>query len=191
MNRAADLARHFAGFNPSTIREDVSRLLSPSRATPNLDWRAYYLKFQERHGDPVTLGGRLVFPDGWSYSSTDHAGPEWPPPEDAKELNSLLQDYWTRRLVLVKAEYLQLSYDLRLLKQIAETRDAPLQHVVSIADDNGAVRTQTMDLDFGLLETHVRHLGMDLERCQDELANLRQGETHAPAHQQAAPRRPQ
>ena len=78
--------------------------LGPPEVNFRLSWRDYFLGFCGAHGEPVQAMGRLLFPDGWSYSSTDYKGPEWPPPAGAEQLAELLRAYWDGRLAEVERQ---------------------------------------------------------------------------------------
>jgi hypothetical protein len=73
----------------------LDRATKPSER--DLQWRPYFLKFCEQHGDPVTVGPRLLYPDGFQYSSDSYSGPEWQPPDDPEELQRLVLMYWQVR----------------------------------------------------------------------------------------------
>lgn len=139
-----------------------------------LDWRAYFKRFCEQHGgNPVSHGGRLLFGDGWSYSSTDYMGPEWSPPTDPDELRVLLTAYWTRRRLIVKAEYDALAKTFDGLKRDAAVRSVPLQQRIVVQEENAegkiVVRQQAIDLDLQAVQLRLEWLRGDVEQCNSKL----------------------
>jgi hypothetical protein len=152
---------------PAQVSNRFENLLStnPGQRCPasdtssvQIDWGAYYLLFKEVHGDPIEYKGRLVFPDGWSYSKTDVSGPEWAPPEDREQLTDLQLGYWKGRLALV-------TYERDVLKQLAEnivhaqtSKSLPLPGFVTYReiDENGVPKTRRVEL--GEVITHVEDL---------------------------------
>lgn len=97
----------------------------------NLSWKAYYKVFSEKHGGvPILYKGRQYFRDGWSYSATDYAGPEWPPPSDPKELLTLQRVYWYTLHNRCRNELLILRRQFDHLKGLQEEKDVPLQMIV-------------------------------------------------------------
>lgn len=142
-----------------------------------LDWRAYFKRFCEQHGgNPVSHGGRLLFGDGWSYSSTDYMGPEWAPPVDAEERKILLTAYWTRRRDIVAAEHASLTKTFEGLRRDALLRSVPLQQRILFQEENAegkmVVRQQAVDLDFGAVQLRLEWLRGDVEQCDEKLAEL-------------------
>lgn len=106
-------------------------ILAIPKVTP--DWKAYYLAFQKMHevegGGPVLYGdteGVWLFGDGWRYSATDYAGPEFPPPEDERELIELQRFYWRRRRAIVHLERGKLSFQLEGIRKQERERETPL-----------------------------------------------------------------
>jgi hypothetical protein len=96
-----------------------------------LDWKAYYNQFSEKHGGtPIIYKGKQLFADGWTYSSTDYAGPEWPPSNDSKELHTMQLVYWYTRWNRAKNELMLLRNRLDAMKGLQESKDVPLQQVV-------------------------------------------------------------
>ena len=137
-----------------------------------LDWKAYFVAFCQEHGEgPLFHRGRLLFRDGWTYSSTDYKGPEWPPPEDEEELLKLLLTYWTLRRSAVKKELVSEAIKLAQLKEATMVRSAPLQQSIPVTDGNGfrtggmaAIRLELFDF-----EKRVEWLEEDVKLCQNEI----------------------
>lgn len=139
-----------------------------------LDWYAYWERFKELHGEPVQVDNRVLFPDGWQYSATNFAGPEYPPPENKVYLWQLQRAYWRRRLALVQAEYKRLDRDLRDLRDLRDAKDAPLQRRMF---DRDVGRTEVADLDLEPMEARLKELALDVNQCKGQLAKL--GAEHA------------
>ena len=147
----------------------ISQPTNPG-SLPKLDWRAYFRAFCEAHGgDPVAHGGRLLFQDGWQYSSTDHAGPEWPPPEDPNKLLALRRFYWQRRRQIVEAEWRKLWEAVRGLEELQGHKSAPLQ---SQAGREGGERRAAGPLDLAGLKARLSWLQDDVGWCEQKLAEL-------------------
>lgn len=139
-----------------------------------LDWVAYYERFKEIHGDPVKWRGRLLFRDGWTYSSTDYAGPEWPPPTDAIELMRMRRAYWVlrKRVILVELEQAKaMAEGLRLL-QLAKS--APLQQRIQTVDENGQAVTTSIEVESRYGADRVEWLRGLLAECDRELADTKE-----------------
>ncbi len=95
-----------------------------------LDWRAYWKEFSREHGDyPVKFRGVLLFRDGWTYSSSGYAGPEWPPPADETALRKLVRGYWLLRKREVRKLWWEQQTEYDGLKRLQSTRSQPLQRV--------------------------------------------------------------
>lgn len=107
----------------------------PSGAGPivhvEVDWKAYFEAFREAHGKfPLYYRGKLLFPDGWSYSATDYAGPEWPPPEDPVAAKNLRRMYWRLRRNAVRQEIPPARLQIEQIKQLIATHSVvPLKRV--------------------------------------------------------------
>ncbi len=99
-----------------------------------LDWKEYFRLFLEEHGEPILYNGKLLFQDGWQYSSTQYQGPENPPPEDTKELHYLQVVYWTYLAKKFIEEIRVISNQIRSLKDWSKVRSLPLQSRVSYRD---------------------------------------------------------
>lgn len=137
------------------------------------DWPAYFRKFCELHGEPVRHKGRLLFKDGYQYSASDYAGPEWPPPEDASELAALVRAYWSERLRMVQVEIAKLKDVVKAVFEAQAGRSAPLQQVVSyVVDDDGKRRVEASDIDRQALIERMKWLVDDAIECERELRGL-------------------
>jgi hypothetical protein len=91
-------------------------------AAVKIDWKGYFHEFRLEHGEPVEHNGRLLFGDGWTYSNTDYAGPEWPPPEERAELLRMQQTYWTLRRGLLVQECTWLEQQIESLATIRSVK---------------------------------------------------------------------
>ena len=102
-----------------------------SKTKLRLDWREYFKKFVENHGEPVEWGGRLLFRDGWQYSSTQYQGPEVPPPEDLASLRGLKVAYWRLLHERLSLEIRGLAGQINMLTEWQNERSMPLQQRLS------------------------------------------------------------
>lgn len=143
-----------------------------------LDWRAYFVRFCEAHGNnPVEHGGRLLFADGWRYSSTDHAGPEWGPPS-SEELKKLQRAYWEARLVLVERERGRLQATIIELEGLQSQRRVPLQQRTfawsdDFAEDGHRMATiSSSDVQLMPLQQRLKLLIADVAHCGKMLKEL-------------------
>lgn len=141
-----------------------------------LDWWAYMKAFDEVHGgDPVIVGEdgcRLLYRDGWQYSSHDLKGPEFPPPKDPTELRSLKRLYWNKRLELLRMIEAQHRWCLDSLYQASQQRSAPLKKRVSYRDEAGALVRSTADVDLSEIEQTLSYLKEDIAECLENLEKL-------------------
>jgi hypothetical protein len=137
----------------------------------SLDWEAYYEEFKRAHGlHPLLYKGRLLFPDGWTYSSTDRQGPEWPPPDDPAELNLLQRVYWLTRRKSVKAELEDLQEAVTNYERLIELRSAPI--MVRVTVDGKDVAKQ---LDMTDMRERLAWLREDADVCDRKLVELEAG----------------
>ena len=148
------------------------------RLNIELDHRAYFDEFCHRHGEPVLHKGRLLFADCWTYSSSDHAGPEWPPPyENEALMRQLATAYWIERRKGLKPEAFRLRGMLAGLEAQQQTHSGKLMHRVWVEseDDKGkAVRRQEVrPLDLEGLQLSLASADAALEECDRQLASLR------------------
>lgn len=108
--------------------------LAPGHAGVEIDWPRYFRDFCAAHGgNPVAVGGKdsviLLFADGWTHSATDHAGPEWPPPDDPEQLRKLKLLYWQTRRQMVSSELTALERALRGLEQLCSVKSTAPIHL--------------------------------------------------------------
>lgn len=143
-----------------------------SRGKPvTLDWKAYFLEFCKVHGEPVQQCGRLLFRDGWTYSSTAYEGPEFPPPLDLGELDVLVREYWTiRRTALFKLMN-QLLEQQNNLKKLEASHSMPLQQMTT-QSENGQKRRGYKPLNTESLELHIDWVSDDLKECNERLREI-------------------
>lgn len=138
-----------------------------------LDWRAYFYKFVEAHGEPIVDGNVLLFQDGWRYSADDYAGPEYPPPKELQALLELQIRYWKRRRIIVRAERDRLDSTIQGLDELRKSRPVPLQRAVIAWDDvSGKLSRQNTDIDWFALKERLKWLIEDVRRCDDALHQL-------------------
>lgn len=142
----------------------------PVEVDIRLDWRGYWLAFLERHGgNPVPYKGVLLFADGWTYSATDYAGPEWGPPASLEERQALHEAYWSERLRVVKEEHFGLVKLRESLEQAQGTHSVPLMARRLHRDENGTVRWISAPLDTAALATRIAWLAQDIAECEEKL----------------------
>jgi hypothetical protein len=140
-----------------------------------LDWKAYYQRFSEQHGgNPIIYKGRQLFSDGWTYSITDYAGPEWPPPKDLKEFASLKKVYWYTRWNRAKNELVALRDRFVALKGLQSEKSVPLQQVIVEKDSNGKSVKHTSDWCPNVFEHLIRFLEIEVETANSELEKLKE-----------------
>lgn len=144
-------------------------------STTSIDWQAYFIAFCEAHGKhPVQWKGRLLFLDGWMYSSTDYKGPEYPPPTDQHKLRHLKRMYWTQRRFAVRFTVNEVAARLEAIEQMQDGRSVPLQQTTRFWDDDlkkwqvvkGPVDTTT-------IKYRLQHLQADLVVCDQMLEELK------------------
>ena len=144
-----------------------------NRVKVELDWRSYFLDFDREHGgSPMVYRGRLYYGDGWSYSQTDYAGPEWPPPADGSELQDVLQFYWRRRHRVVQHEAETLHFDIMNLERMQRERIVPLVQVRRVLED-GVWRSERGPVDLDALRFRLEQLQEDVLLCENRLLKLR------------------
>jgi hypothetical protein len=143
------------------------------KAKVKLDWRAYFRAFCDAHGDPVKSGGRMLFADGWTYSASSHAGPEWPPPADPRIAGKLRQRYWRLRREMVRGEMLEVGGRLEWLRGMAAAKSAPLKQRVYYRTENDAgelaVVSEVKNLDLSGLEERLKWLRKSLAEADEKL----------------------
>jgi len=146
----------------------VFATLLPSKRSE--DWKAYYLSFCDAHGQfPMLDGARLIFPDGWTYSSSGYAGQEWPPPEDGAERAALIRTYWVLRQELAKKEFLAVSEHLRQMEIVQSSRSCPIMYEVERRDEAGKKVKMTEALNLDSIREQLVAIREDLELCNENL----------------------
>lgn len=138
-----------------------------------IDWEDYFKCFCEKHGRfPLLWANKLLFPDAWTYSATDHAGPEWPPPEDEVERIKLKRIYWKLRLNAVRRDLPETKERVRQLTELLAVRDlTPRQRVTTVDEDTGKVNIELTDIDVGAAAMRLRWLEQDLAVCRLMIVN--------------------
>jgi hypothetical protein len=147
------------------------------------DWRAYFRSFHEQHEGlthpPMHYRGRLLYSDGWTYSSTDYAGPEWAPPEDKDELHAMQLWYWSRRRWRILANIRDIRKELDAIKTVSSMHSAPLQQNVFYDEElpgGGKKRVKKAITLTHAVETfteHLRRLLSEADQCDDKLGELK------------------
>lgn len=138
-----------------------------------LDWKAYYEIFEQLHGTPVRFNGRLLYHDGWQHSATDYAGPEWAPPDDPKELKTLIRAYYRRRLPQLKEEYDILRNQINSIREMQTMMSVPLQQRVRYFDeDRGGYLSKSETVDITPLEQRLQNLEEEVRECESRLHAL-------------------
>jgi hypothetical protein len=95
-----------------------------------VDWVAYYLDFEHEHGGcPMQLEDerKLLFRDGWRYNAFNHAGPEYPPPEDKQKRLDLQELYWTLKKRIIDRELWECRCELQRLREVRAVRSLPIK----------------------------------------------------------------
>lgn len=105
-----------------------------------VDWKAYYLDFEDVHGGhPMILEDqrKLLFRDGWRYNAFNHAGPEYPPPDDKQKRLDLQEKYWSMRMKIADDELWQCRGELQRLRDLRAVRSLPIKEKAGKLDDDG------------------------------------------------------
>lgn len=151
-----------------------------------LDWKAYFERFCEEHGEPVEHDGRLLFPDGWTYSATDYQGPERPPPDDPAEVSRLLRSYWSVRRDEVKKQLLALDVQLTDLDDLQRHKSLPLQRKTEEMDYGGEVPkvlfgSEEVSMTLGIMRERLAWLKEELALCENKMSEAREVEHETPS----------
>lgn len=157
------------------------------RAVPSLqvhlDWKGYYKQFEEKHGEPVQLLDRdgkplrLLFADGWTYSCTDYAGPEWPPPKNEQDRARLIAEYYKIKFGLVRNEYIDLCRLISYLRDLQSAKDVPLQQIASYFDDEQNKRViGRFEVELTPLIERREWLRKAISECEQRLTEIGQTE---------------
>lgn len=140
-----------------------------------LDWKTYFEKFQEEHGQPLEYKGRLLFADGWQYSASDYAGPEWPPPTDERALRLMQRTYWFIRRRLAANELYVLQGQYSGLRSLQGAKSIKLQNsFISVDHETKKLNKTVEDLDFAMFEGRIAWLEMDLRESDQHLNELKE-----------------
>jgi hypothetical protein len=151
--------------------------LEPEPQPRGYNWQLYFYEFCEKHGRPMQLWGVQVFPDGFTYSATDYAGPEWRPPNDPHELRKLLLGYWSKLASLCKIELKKAERELANIELTQAERAAPLQHEWGEWDAAaGCYRAKRGELDLGGFQVRVTDRRMEYEYAASNVERLKHGE---------------
>ena len=142
------------------------------------DWKAYWEGFKAIHGEPMPFGARLLFPDGWMYSSTDYRGPEWAPGEDEVRLRRL---YCMARRREIKRQLRDTAEFLRELSTFASTKSAPLMQVGPVCIEDGKPVREAVKVNLQALQDRVHWLESELVKAQRTLWQLQEMESSSKA----------
>lgn len=138
----------------------------------HLDWRTYFLEFCKVHGEPVEYNGRLIFRDGWAYSSTDYKGPEYAPPANNVDLDEIVVRYWVLKRELLRRKLAETQLQLQHYRELMESRSLPIQQVVLGHNEDGTQRRDNKRLDLRGLEHRENWLITDLAECDERLREI-------------------
>jgi len=152
-----------------------------------LDWKAYFSKFVDWHGEPVLYEpddgsdqeGFLLFADGWRYA-VDYQGPEFEPPEDPRMLSALQETYWLVRKRGLQRELTAIQRQIKWLEHRQELTEIPLQQKVCYrkqTTEGGPVVTVSETRDLNLVDVKYRAedlsaLIQECETMQKELSSV-------------------
>ena len=151
------------------VGKEAGRLDSPDKLLSwRVDWAEYFRRFSDLHGgNPVELGGVLVFEDGWQYSATDPSGPEYPPPTKLEELLKLRLAYLRERAGIVRDEVKALREARARLAELLLAKNAPLPRRVFLGkDDKGLATWEHQDLSLIAIDARLEWLDADLAETE-------------------------
>ena len=139
-----------------------------------LDWKAYFDRFVEVHGEPVEFDGYLLFQDGWRYSPLKYSGPEYPPPKDPRLVKSYKMHYWKGMLKKLNAEAHEVRQQLQGLKDWGKCTSLPLQQRILVPSEGKERATwgNPEDLNLGILEHQLDDLEYYIAECETQLVKL-------------------
>lgn len=137
-----------------------------------LDWRAYFIEFCKVHGEPVEYKTGLLFRDGWKYAM-EYAGPEYPPPSDHEELDTLVVAYWTIRHKQCKIAFDRVYVERQRIEGLKGNHSLPLRQVTIIGKGQERRRLSS-ELDTKPLDDRLKWLREDIEECEKNLAEIEQ-----------------
>lgn len=142
----------------------------------HLDWKAYFYRFLEVHGEPIVDGSMLLFRDGWTYEKSRYQGPEHPPPTDAPKLNALKQHYWKTLKKKLECEIGQKEKELDKYKKWDASRALPLQERITYKSRNDkdmiTLVSETREMNLSPLLSKIKDLQYLLEECEENLTLL-------------------
>lgn len=141
----------------------------------SLDWRTYFNEFCTIHGgSPVVYRGKFLFRDGFSYSQTDYAGPEYGAPTDPKELALVQREYWQRRREILVHEHTILKTQLREYEEAQRVRSAPLQWTMAYFDQETGKRVvKAAPVNFELIKEELQILADDIAHCDTQVQAIK------------------
>jgi hypothetical protein len=151
----------------------------PPRVVTKIDWEEYFQEFRRVHGlFPLVHKGRLLFPDGWTYSMTDYRGPEWPPPDDEVELRRLCLSYWYLRRKAIRRDLKIEQWRLDDVRALVGSRSCKLQQSTMYFDQESRRIVKTkLPLDVTQFEGRVAWLETALAECEEMIVYY-QEKTH-------------
>ena len=150
--------------------EDIALKLR-NEVSVQIDWEAYFKDFCKAHGEPEQYGGRLIFPDGWSYGLQDYVGPEWPPPKEERELLRVQTIYWSLRVSRLKIQFSTLQQLIESRREILEHRSLPIKcKQTSVDDSSGKVNYITTPLETRTLKLRLEGLKSKYEEALEQHA---------------------
>lgn len=155
------MSKHIFTIKPPAV--------SPPEGKIRLDWRAYFYRFCQVHGEPVLARGRLIFQDGWSYSATEYQGPEFAPPASNAELDKVVLEYWIERRAYLEKMLLMLMHERNTLQKVQDSFSLPLQQVVKRDEHN---RDRTVNLSLAGLDGKIGWIRADLLECEERLKEI-------------------
>jgi len=143
----------------------------PQFMTIEPDWKAYFAEFERAHGgSPVLYAKTFLYRDGYRYSCTDYAGPEYRPPDNPVLVRKLCETYWRIRAKRVTAELNMTRSLLDNLREQQAQRSVPLQCKVIKLSDEGVKTSATTTVDWRLIELKIMALEGDLLQAQQGIA---------------------
>jgi hypothetical protein len=106
---------------------------------------------------------------------TDYRGPEWPPPDDLKELRKLCLVYWHLRRKAVRTDLIKERWKLEDVKTLVASRSAPIQQVAVYFDREASKMVAARNpLDVSQYEGRVAWLETALEECDEMIVHYQE-----------------
>lgn len=139
-----------------------------------IDWVGYYENFRDKHGEPVSYQGRILFPDGWTYSATDFKGPEYPPPEDKLQLWEMQKAYWIIRKAMLLVEFSDLKVKAECIVELQSVKDAPLMFLQTTIKEDGTKEKLSQEFDLTILIDRLDFLTQQITVCDREIGQYKQ-----------------